>query len=451
MPPGIRRGGANLVHTELPASNQEVKSWCDRYNFYVWAIQKSAKPLAVAGAKGCYFWDFEGNKYFDSSSELVNVNIGFGNEKVISAIKEQADRLCYISPFRVTDVRAALAKKIIEEIAPPHMGKVLFTLGGSDANENAIRIAKEYTGRTKVFSQYYSYHGATYGACNLNGEAARGSVEPPIAGFVKFFGFAGDYLKQKFETDKEYTEFLLNFLEKQIVQEGAEKVAAIFFESITGSNGGFIPPRDYYKGVRKICDKYGILMVCDEVMMGFGRTGKWFAFEHFDVKPDMITFAKGITSGYAPLGGVIVSKEIAAYFDEITYQSGLTCTAHPLSCAAALACIEEYQDKKLLQNAAKMGDILYAGLCALKKKHPSVDQVRGIGLMCTFNLHPPFVDDESLAVLFDEFLKRGFYVQAHDAIFQFAPPLIVTGEEINKLLKATDEVLSIADTMLKQS
>ena len=351
MPPGIRRGGANLVHTELPASNQEARAWCDRYNFYVWASQKSAKPLAVAGAKGCYFWDFEGNKYFDSSSELVNVNIGFGNEKVISAIKEQADRLCYISPFRVTDVRAALAKKIIEEIAPPHMGKVLFTLGGSDANENAIRIAKEYTGRTKVFSQYYSYHGATYGACNLNGEAAR-ELEPQSLALLSF-GFAGDYLKQKFETDKEYTEFLLNFLEKQIVQEGAEKVAAIFFESITGSNGGFIPPRDYYKGVRKICDKYGILMVCDEVMMGFGRTGKWFAFEHFDVKPDMITFAKGITSGYAPLGGVIVSKEIAAYFDEITYQCGLTCTAHPLSCAAAWHASRNTRIK-LLQNAAKM-------------------------------------------------------------------------------------------------
>ena len=241
---------------------------------------------------------------------------------------------------------------------------------------------------------------------------------------------------------------MLNLLEKQIIQEGADKVAAIFFETVTGSNGGFIPPPDYYKGVRKICDQYGILMVCDEVMMGFGRTGKWFAFEHFDVKPDMITFAKGVTSGYAPLGGVIVSKEIATYFDEVSYQCGLTSTAHPLSCAAALACIEEYQEKKLLENAARMGKILYAGLRELKKRHPSVDRVRGIGLMCTFNLHAPFVDDESMAVLWDEFLKRGFYVQTHDAIFQFAPPLIVTGEEIDKLLRATDEVLSIADTIM---
>ena len=323
-------------------TGEEIRALDLKYNLHSWSAQGKLKPLVVEKAEGVYFWDSDGKRHIDMSSQLVNMNIGFGNRKVIEAIRAQADKMPYMGPAFAVDVRAELARKIIEEVAPDNMGKVFFTLGGAEANENAIKIAKMYTGRDKIFSRYRSYHGATYGAANLTGEPRRFPSEPGIPGFIKFFD---PYLYRagiEFKSEEEGAAYYVAQLREQITYEGRDKVAAIFLETVTGSNGVIIPPKGYLKGVREICDEFGILMVCDEVMAGWGRTGEWFAFMNWDVKPDLITFAKGITCGYAPIGGVIVRKDIADYFNDHVLFCGLTYHAHLVGCAAGIAAIDVY-------------------------------------------------------------------------------------------------------------
>lgn len=445
--------------SEKELSANEIRETAKMYNLHSWSAQGGLNPTVVAKAEGIYFWDSDGKKYYDMSSQLVNLNIGFGNKKVIQAIQEQAEKLAFIGPSYAIDVRSKLAEKVIE-IAPDNMGKVFFTLGGADANENAIKMARMYTGRNKIFSRYRSYHGSTYAAANLTGEPRRYPSEPGIPGFIKFFD---PYLYRagiEFKSEEEGSKFYIDKLREQIIYEGPFNVAAIVLETVTGSNGVIIPPKGYLKGVRQICDEFGIMMICDEVMAGWGRTGEWFACNHFDVKPDIITFAKGITCGYVPLGGVIVSKEIAAYFNDHVLMCGLTYSAHPMGCAAGCATLEVYKEEKLIENAKKMGIVLGNELEALKAKHPSVGDVRYIGLFSAIELikdtqtKEPLVpygqDPEKIMPKIVGMLKqRGFSTYSHENSILVAPPLIIKEQEIKEAMAIMDEVLGFVDTLVK--
>lgn len=439
----------------------QIKSFDKKYNLHSWSVQGSLNPLVIEKAEGIYFWDSEGKKYFDMSSQLVNMNVGHGNKKIIEAIKKQADKMAFMGPGYAVDVRSLLAKKVIEK-APDNMGKVFFTLGGADSNENAIKIAKLFTGRNKIFSRYRSYHGASYGAANLTGEPRRYTCEPGIPGFVKFFD---PYIYRagiEFKSEEDATKYFVDKLREQLIYEGAESVAAIFLETVTGSNGVIIPPKGYLKGVREICDEFGILMVCDEVMTGWGRTGEWFACNNWDVKPDMITFAKGITCGYVPLGGVIVDQKIERYFDDHMLMCGLTYNAHPIGCAAGLATIEVYEEEKLIENSRKIGKILGEHLEAMKETHPSVGDVRYIGLFSAVELVkdkttrealvPYGKDPEKIMPRIIGLLKeKGFSTYHHENNIMIAPPLIINEEELREAMGIFDEVLGFVDEYIKTS
>lgn len=440
--------------TDMSAISEKSK----KYNLHSWSAQGGLEPKVMVRGEGIFFYDGDGKRYYDMSSQLVNLNIGYGNEKVIKAIQDQVQKLAFAGPSFAVDVRSELAEKVIE-IAPDNMGKVFFTLGGADANENAIKIAKMYTGRDKIFSRYRSYHGATYGAANLTGEPRRYACEPGIPGFIKFFD---PYLYQapiRFETEEDGTKYYLERLREQIIYEGRKNVAAIFLETITGSNGVIIPPKGYLQGVREICDEFGILMVCDEVMAGFGRTGTWFAVDNYNVQPDIITFAKGVTCGYAPIGGTIVSKDIAAHFDENFLSCGLTYSAHPLGCAAGIATIEVYKEENLMLAAKERGVTLGNILETLKVKHPCVGDVRYIGLFSAIELvkdketREPLVeygkDPEKVMRRILGMLKaKGFNNYSHENCLIIAPPLIITDEELEEAMAIMDEVLTEVDTWL---
>ena len=425
------------------------------YNMQSWSKQKGLDPIPIERAEGIYLWDFDGNRYTDMSSQLVNLNVGHGNRAIINAIKEQAEKYCYISPAYGSEPRGELAKMVVE-LMPDNIGKVFFTNGGADANENAIKIARMFTGRQKIFSRYRSYHGSTYGAGNLTGEPRRYPLEPGAPGFVKFFD---PYIYRDnlpFSTEKEASDYYVAKLREQVIYEGPESVAAIVMETITGSNGVIIPPEGYLQGVRKICDEFGILMICDEVMAGFGRTGKMFAFEHFGVKPDIVSFAKGITCGYIQLGGVAVSKTIAAYFDDHVLSCGLTYSGHPLACAAGVACLKFYKEADILANVNRSGAVLAECLQALKEKHASVGDVRCIGLFSAIELvkdkatREPYVpygkDPEGkMKKLIGALKAKGFMTYSHENMILVAPPLIITPEQVREEMQKMDEVLCIAD------
>ena len=422
--------------------------------------QDTYDPLYVKRADGIRVWDADGNEYIDLASQLVNVNIGFGNQAVIRAVQEQVERLAYVSPKHQYDERGILGEKIISH-APANMQKVLFTLGGSDAVEFAIRIAKDYTGKSKFFSKYESYHGGTYGAGTLTGEADRASLFPGIPGFVKFAAPHLYHYDLKFETEEEATEHFLNRLEYQIRMEDPDRIAAIFIESVPGSNGVHIYPKGYLKGVRELCTKYRILMVCDEVMAGFLRTGEWFAIEREEVEPDIITFAKGVNSSYAPLGGVIVSKEIAAYYDEHAFSSGLTYNAHPLGVAAAIACIDEYERLGIREHVLELEPYLKEKLADLKKAHPSIGDVRSVGLFgaVEFSLRQDrfeeILTDENgghfLTRFIKELKKEGLLSFGGGSTILVAPPLIISREELDEAFERFDRAIRYVDALVEAS
>lgn len=442
-------------------TGEEIRALDLKYNLHSWSAQGKLKPIVVEKADGVYFWDSDGKRHIDMSSQLVNMNIGHNNRKVIEAIKAQADKMPYMGPAFAVDVRAELARKIIEEIAPDNMGKVFFTLAGAEANENAIKIAKMYTGRHKIMSRYRSYHGATYGAANLTGEPRRFPSEPGIPGFIKFFD---PYIYRagiEFASEEEASAYFVDKLREQITYEGRDQVAAIFLETVTGSNGVIIPPKGYLKGVREICDEFGILMVCDEVMSGWGRTGEWFAFMNWDVKPDLITFAKGVTCGYAPIGGVIVRKDIAEYFNDHVLFCGLTYNAHLLGCAAGIATIDVYKEEKIMENVKKMSPVLKGELEKLKTKHSSLGDVRVIGLFGMIELIkntktrealvPYGIDPEGIMKKIVGMLKaKGFNTYSHENCISVSPPLIINEEQIAEGLAILDEVLEYADTLVEE-
>ena len=435
---------------------EEIKKNQTSYVLQSWSKQKGLNPIPVAKAEGIYIWDFDGNRYTDMSAQLVNLNVGHGNKAIVDAIKEQAEKYCYISPSYGSEPRAELAKMLIERL-PDNMGKIFFTNGGADANENAIKMARMFTGRNKIFSRYRSYHGSTYGAGNLTGEPRRYPLEPGIPGFVKFFDPYVYREKITFESEEAAAEFYVSKLREQVCYEGANNVAAIVLETITGSNGVIIPPKGYLKGVRQICDDYGIMLICDEVMAGFGRTGKMFGFENFDIKPDLVSFAKGVTCGYVQLGGVAVSKKITEYFEDNMLLCGLTYSGHPLACAAGVACLKYYDDAKILENVNAVGKVLSEKLEELKEKHPCVGDVRYIGLFSAIELVKSKETKEALVPygsdpqgimkgILSRLSKKGFMTYTHENMIIIAPPLIITKEQLIEELQKVDEVLAEVDT-----
>ncbi len=439
-------------------SKEEIKKLDREHVLHSWSVQGTLDPTVVTKAEGIYFYDADGKKYYDMSSQLVNLNIGYGNKKVADAIAEQAHKLPFIGPGYAVDVKSELARKIIE-LAPDNMQKVFFTLGGADANENALKIARLYTGRNKVMSRYRSYHGSTMGAGNLTGEPRRFNCEPGIPGYVKFFD---PYVYRElvdFEDDAAATRFYIGKLREQIIYEGPESIAAIECETITGSNGCIIPPDGYLQGIRDLCDEFGIMMICDEVMMGWCRTGEVFACQNWGIKPDIITFAKGVTCGYAPLGGVIVDKKIADYFDDHKLLCGLTYSGHPLSCAAGVATLDVYKEDHILDNVRAMGKILGEIEEDLKDKHACVGDVRYKGLFSAVELvkdkatKEPLVgynaDKENLMGKICGMLKaKGFSTYTHENIIIVAPPLIIKEDELRTAMTMLDEVLTEVDKMI---
>ena len=455
-----RRGEGHymIIERKIIMGTNEIGELQHEYVLQSWAKQKGLHPIAIEKADGIYMWDFDGNRYSDMSSQLVNLNVGHGNRQIIDAIKEQAEKYCYLSPSYGSEPRARLGKMIID-LMPDNMGKVFFTNGGADANENAIKIARMYTGRNKIFSRYRSYHGSTFGAGNLTGEPRRYPLEPGIPGFVKFFDPYIYREKIRFESEEAATDYYVSKLREQVIYEGPDSVAAIVMETITGSNGVIIPPKGYLAGVRAICDEFGIMMICDEVMAGFGRTGKMFAFENFGVKPDIVSFAKGVTCGYVQLGGVVVSKQIAEYFDDHTLMCGLTYSGHPLACAAGVACLNYYRDADILANVNKSGAKLGELLEDIKKKHPCVGDVRYIGLFSSVELvrdretKEPLVPygkdpDGVMKKIVGSLAAKGFMTYSHENMIFVSPPLIITCEQLTEELAKLDEVLGEVDRSL---
>ncbi|MBR1703858.1 MAG: aminotransferase class III-fold pyridoxal phosphate-dependent enzyme [Clostridia bacterium] len=436
-------------------TREDVLLWDREYNQHPW-LKGNIDAIPIERAEGVYFWDYNGKRYYDMSSQLANVNLGYGNPEIIRAIQSQVEVLPYIAPAFASGPRAELAKKLIE-LAPDNMGKVFFTCGGSDANEAAIYAARTFTGRSKILSRYRSYHGSTLGAGNLSGDPRRFALEGPAApGFPKFIDPYVYRAPIEFEDDAEASAYYLNLLEEQILYEGPQNIAAIEVESITGANGVIIPPDGYLQGLRALCDKYGILLICDEVMAGFGRTGTMFSFEHWGIQPDIISFAKGVTCGYVQLGGIIMSKEIAEYFKDNVFLYGLTYSGHTLGCAAGLAAVNYYEDHHILDHVNEVGKVFGELLEDVKARHECVGDVRYIGLFGAVELMRdtekkiplvPYGYDEKATMAYIQGLlkERGFSAFGRENNINVTPPLIITEEELREAFKILNEVLDIVD------
>lgn len=426
--------------------------------FHSWSAQSKINPMPVAGGEGCEFFDFEGKRYLDFASQLVYTNLGHQHPKVVAAIKEQADRLCVIQPSFANERSSELAR-MLAELAPGDLNMAFFTNGGAEANENAIRLAREATGRHKILSAYRSYHGATHGAIALTGEPRRWASEPAISGVVHFMGPYTYRSSFHSENEEQERDRALAHLEEVVMYEGPQTVAGIILEVIVGTNGILVPPEGYLQGVRELCDRHGIVMILDEVMTGFGRTGYWFGSEGFGVEPDLISCAKGLTSGYVPLGAVLISQKIADKFQDKVYYGGLTYSGHPLACAAGIGAINAMKEEKVVENAKMIGDdVLGPGLRELQKKHKSIGDVRGRGCFWGVELVKNRETREMLvpfnaagaamgpvAQMTGEAMNRGVSLMAHWNVIICAPPLIITPDEVKRALSVLDEVLEIAD------
>jgi len=422
--------------------------------FHSWSAQGALNPMLVAGAEGSYVWDYEGTRFLDFSSQLVNTNIGHQHPKVVAAIQKQAGLLSTVAPQHANAARGEAAQRITD-LAPDGFSKVFFTNGGADAVENAIRMARLHTGRRKVLSFYRSYHGNTGAAIVATGDPRRWPNEY-ADDHVHFFG---PYLyRSSFwaTSEAEECERALQHLEQVIVFEGAATVAAILMETVVGTAGVLVPPPGYLQGVRALCDKYGIVMILDEVMAGFGRTGEWFAFDNFDVVPDLITFAKGSNSGYVPVGGVIISDPIAATFDDRVFPGGLTYSGHPLACASIVASIDAMTEEGIVANAKRIGqDVLGPGLRELAERHPVIGEVRGLGVFWALDLVTDRATREPLApyggtspamtALVTEAKKRGLLPFTNFNRLHVVPPCTVSDAEVKDGLAILDEVFSVVD------
>lgn len=440
-------------------TRQEIYDASKKYTLFTWTAQGGYDPIVVDKVDGVYFWDMDGKRYTDLSSQLVCVNAGMNKKEILDAIAEQLYKFPYVAPRHTYEARAELGKLIIEEIAPKNMAKVLFGLGGADANEFAIRLAKVYSGRHKIFAKYQSYHGSTAGSGSLTGESDRSIPFAPLAGVIHFDAPHTYNYDIQFATEEEATAHFLARLEYQMKMENPKDIAALFIETVPGSNGVQIYPKGYLEGVRALCSKYGILMVCDEVMAGWGRTGNWFACQGYGIEPDIITTAKGISSAYAPLSAVIISKDIADFYETTSLPAGLTYNAHALGVAAGLATIKYYQKYDLINRSKEMGKKFGEMLEALKAKHPCVGDVRYIGLYAAIELvknketRELLMEDDKGTPIFGavaaNLKKRGFTTVGHDNTFMFAPALTVTDEELQEMVDGVDAMLGDFDYLAK--
>ncbi len=438
------------------AEGQRIQREAKEFVLHSWSVQSQLNPLPVAGAEGRYFWDYEGKRYLDFASQLVNVSIGHQHPKIVAAIKEQADKLCTIGPPMATEPRSTLAR-MLAEVTPGDLSMAFFTNGGAEANENAIKLARWATGRQKIIARYRSYHGATGGAVTLTGDPRRWAAEPGIPGVVRMFD-PYTYRCPAGHPDPCPVCTGAPHLEEILQYEGAHTVAAVILETVTGTNGLIVPPDGYLQSIREVCDRHGILLIADEVMAGFGRTGKWFAVEHWDVVPDIITLAKGINSGYVPLGAMVISQALSEWVQDKLFAGGLTYSGHPLACAAGVASIEAFREEGIVEHAAAMEPEFRAGLNALAEKHPSIGEVRGLGCFWGLELvknretREPLVPFNGsgeaaapVARLAKAALERGLYLMTHWNVIMVCPPLTVTSEELAEGLAILDDVLSIAD------
>ncbi len=434
-------------------SNDEVRQLDRDYVFHSWSIQGNLNPLVIAGAKGCELWDYDGKTYIDFSSQLVNVNIGYQHPRVLAAMKAQLEELVTIAPATANFTRGEAAKRIVE-LAPKNFSKVFFTNGGADANENAIRMARLYTGRDKVLSAYRSYHGNTGSAIAATGDWRRVPNEYS-RGHVHFFN---PYLyRSEFNatTEAEECQRALAHLQRIIECEGPGSIAAILLESIPGTAGILVPPTGYLQGVRALADQFGILLILDEVMSGFGRTGSWFSFEQDGVVPDLVTFAKGVNSGYVPTGGVLISEPIAHYFDNHFFAGGLTYSGHPLAMASIVATIDVMKDENVLENAATVGNgVLRPGLEALAQKYTIIGNVRGRGLFQAIELvsnresKTPLTAVDMIAIK-NAFTEAGLLTFVVENRVHVVPPCTIGAEHVNEGLAILDSVLSNFEYLAK--
>ena len=438
-----------------PAEGARVFDLDRSYVFHSWSAQKALKPMCVAGSQGSYFWDYDGNKYLDFASQLVNVNIGHQHPKVIAAIQEQAGKLATVAPQHANDKRGEAAQRIVE-LAGGKAAKVFFTNGGADGVENAILMARLHTHKHKILSAYRSYHGNTGSAIQATGDPRRWPNEYS-AQQVHFFG---PYLyRSEFwaTTPEQESERALTHLEHVIQFEGPGTVGAVLLESVIGTAGILVPPPGYLEGVRALCDKYEIVMILDETMSGFGRTGKWFAYQNWNVEPDLVVFAKGSNSGYVPVGGVIISSEIAATFDERVFPGGLTYSGHPLAAASIVGSIDAMKEEKIIENAASIGEnVLGPGLRELAEKHPVIGEVRGLGVFWALDLvinretreplAPYGGTSQAMTDLVTECKKRGLMPFANFNRMHVVPPCVVTEAEAREGLKILDQAFSAVDS-----
>src|SRR5436309_2963600 len=422
---------------EQTAEGRRIVEEDREHLIHSWSVQSAISPLAVAGGEGRYFWDYEGNRYLDFASQLVNLTIGHQHPKSVAAIKEQADRLCTIAPQMANDKRSELAG-LIAEVMPGDLNRTFFTNGGAEANENAVKLARWVTGRHKVIARYRSYHGATAGAVTLTGDPRRWFAEPGMPGVVRVLDPytyrcpAGHPAPCPVCSGAPHLEEILQY-------EGAHTVAAVILETITGTNGVIVPPDGYLQSIRETCDRHGILLICDEVMAGFGRTGRWFGVDNWNVVPDILTVAKGINSGYVPLGAMVVREPIADWVRSRYFAGGLTYSGHPLACASGVASIEAFQEEGIVENAAAMGEVFGTELGRLAEKHPSIGDVRGLGCFWGLELVKDRATREPLVpfngtgdaarpvgAMAKRALDRGLYLMTHWNVCMICPPLTIT-------------------------
>lgn len=433
---------------------EEMIELCKKHSMYTWTANKNVAPLPVARAEGIFLYDTSGKRYYDFNSQLMSVNIGHSHPKVIQAIKDQLDKqLIYAHPGTATEPRARLSKKLAD-LVPGDINTFFFTLGGAEANENAIKAARAYTGKFKILSRYRSYHGATNATMQLTGDPRRWANEPGSPGFIKVMD-PWPYHYSFGKTEEEITANNLQYLEEIIMYEGAHTIAAMFIETVTGTNGILPPPKGYLQGLRALLSKHNILLVCDEVMAGFGRTGKLFAFEHGDIVPDIVTMAKGLTSSYMPLGAMGVSDKIAAYFHENVFWGGLTYSAHALVLATAEAVIDVTIEEKLVENAANLEHVMRSEMQRLQAKHPSVKASRCIGLFGMMDLRKNSAGEDmapyngthpAMAALGNFFKANGLFTFIHWGSFMCNPPLCITKEQLLECFAIIDKGLDITDT-----
>jgi taurine--2-oxoglutarate transaminase len=435
---------------------RQVAEDAKRYVLHSWSVQDAIQPIPVAGGEGCWFWDYDGNRYLDFASQLVNVSIGHQHPKVVAAVKEQAEKLCTIGPPMATEPRSTLAR-LLSEVTPGNLTMSFFTNGGAEANENAIKLARWYTGRHKILARYRSYHGATAGAITATGDPRRWAAEPGIPGIVRALD-PYTYRCPAGHPDPCPVCTGAPHLEEILQYEGPQTVAAVILETVTGTNGVIPPPDGYLQAVREVCDRHGILLILDEVMAGFGRTGRWFACDNWNVVPDILCVAKGINSGYVPLGAMIVSEPIAEWARDKYFAGGLTYSGHPLACASAVASIEAFREEGIVENSAAMGPVFAEELGRLAERHPSIGEVRGLGCFWALELvrsretREPLVPFNASGAAFAPMarvvkaaLDRGLYLMVHWNVIMICPPLVITREEIEEGVAVLDDALTLAD------